>query len=97
MSGVYLEQFKIEAYTGKETLEKEAIEWLVTLNPFKHDNYLNPLIEFIRSHKNIPDPVVKNSSQALSSVDPFLWVAADIDRLLVNETGLKCVLCPNVK
>ncbi len=70
---VYLEQFKIEAYTGKDTLEKEAIEWLVTLNPFKHDNYLNPLIEFIRSHKNIPDPVVKNSSQALSS--SFLFKA----------------------
>jgi TolB-like protein/Tfp pilus assembly protein PilF len=64
---VYLKQFKIEAYTGKYTLEKEAMDWLLVLNPFKQDNYLQPLIEFIRSHKNLPNPVIKDSFQQLPS------------------------------
>lgn len=64
---VYLKQFEIEAYTGQDSIEKEAIDWLVILNPFKQKNYLTPLIEYIRSHKNIPRPVRENSIQPMNS------------------------------
>lgn len=64
---VYLKQFQKEAYTGKYSLEKEATDWLMILNPFKGNNYLITLIEFVRSHKSIPKPVVKSSFEPLNS------------------------------
>ncbi len=67
---IYLNQFQNEAYAGKDTLEKEAIDWLIILNPFKGKNYLTPLHDFIRSHKNISNPVEKN----LSTTNQFIFL-----------------------
>lgn len=50
---IYLQQFKVEAYTGNEELEKEALDWLIVLNPFKGDSYLNPLCNYIKQEKNV--------------------------------------------
>ena len=52
---IYLQQFKVEAYTGKDKLEAEALDWLLILSPFKGDNYLAPLCDHIRSQKFIPE------------------------------------------
>ncbi|MEL4456253.1 tetratricopeptide repeat protein [Lutimonas vermicola] len=64
---IFLNQFENKAYTGKETLEKEAIDWLIILNPFKGKNYLSPLFDFIRSHKNIENPVEQKPLQRSNS------------------------------
>lgn len=73
---VYLKQFQIEAYTGKQPLETEAAEWLLILNPFKQHNYLTPLIEHIRTSKNITEPLIENSFDTTNSSFLFkldLW------------------------
>lgn len=50
----YIEIFKKEAYTGNGELIAEAINWLSIINPFKGDNYLNSLCDFIRHQNHIP-------------------------------------------
>ncbi len=64
---IYLKQFEIEAYSGKEEIEKEALDWLGILNPFKGTTYLTPLCEFIRSHKNILNPAEEQSPPKMAS------------------------------
>jgi TolB-like protein/Tfp pilus assembly protein PilF len=50
----YINQFKVEAYSGNDDIEKEALDWLKTINPFRGETYLTSLIEYIKSQKNIP-------------------------------------------
>ena len=72
---IYLEQFKIEAYSGKGDMEMQAIEWLPILNPFKGDNYLTPLCDYYREKKNMPKPADKISSP---QKHPSLFFKGDI-------------------
>ena len=51
----YLKIFEAKMYTGKKGLTEEALESLVILNPFRGFTYLTPLIEYIRSEKQIPE------------------------------------------
>ncbi len=60
---IYLQQFKAAAYTGKKDLCTEAIEWLITLNPFKGFTYLSALGDYIKKHKDISTKVEASETQ----------------------------------
>lgn len=51
--GIYLKKYKKAIYSGNGNFEEKAIEWLIMVNPFRGDTYLYPLIEFIKTEKNI--------------------------------------------
>lgn len=57
---IYLELFKKEVYSGKKDLNKEALEWLLVVNPFKNKSCLNILIDYIKSAKQIAGPEKHN-------------------------------------
>ncbi|WP_242155716.1 tetratricopeptide repeat protein [Aestuariivivens sediminis] len=50
---VYLSQFQQAVYSGQKPMEEEALAWLVMVNPFKGFTYLTPLVEFIRTEKQL--------------------------------------------
>lgn len=81
---VYLSQFKAGAYTGKNSLEKEAIDWLVTLNPHRGDSYLDPLCDYIKSQKQISTLPEQKSPQPTT---PYFILKGDIWEMnYKNET-----------
>ena len=67
---IYLKQFKASIYSGEKTLEEEALDWFITVNPFKGDNYLLVLYEFIKTQKKIG--TTKN--KASTKNDPSLFI-----------------------
>ncbi len=67
---IYLKKFNKAIYSGEENFEEKAIEWLLTVNPFKGDTYLYPLVEFIKKEKNIETQ--KNNSPGNSKKSSFL-------------------------
>ncbi len=64
---MYLEQFQVEAYTGKRGLEEEALDWLIILNPFKGETYLTPLCDYIKSQRGIKSVEQKLAKPTTSS------------------------------
>ena len=50
---LYLKQFESSIYSGKKTLEEEALEWLFIINPFKGKSLLEPLADYIKKEKGI--------------------------------------------
>lgn len=54
---IFIEQFEAAAYTGSKHPTEEAIEWLLILNPFKGDNYIQHLCEFVWAKMNIQHPL----------------------------------------
>lgn len=81
---VYLEQFKEKAYTGKGNLIIEALDWLVTLNPFRGASYLHPLCDYIRSQRNISNP---SSQKPTAPIAPAFLLKGDIwEMSYKNET-----------
>lgn len=81
---VYLDQFKVRAYTGNDSLEKEALDWLMTLNPFRGDNYLDPLCDYIKSQKQISKQTEQKSPKPAS---PYFLFKGDIWEMnYKNET-----------
>ena len=74
---IYLNQFKDQVYSGEKPLEEHAIEWLVVINPFKEYNYLMPLVEFIKSEKDIKfqleSKVTKNTNNTSFILKGDIW------------------------
>lgn len=50
---IYLTQFEKQIYTGKESLEKEALQWQIEVNPYKGETNLKPFWEYIKTSKDI--------------------------------------------
>ena len=50
---LYLDLFKKQVYDGKTPMEAEALKWLITVNPFKGSNYLEPLVDYIKNNRQI--------------------------------------------
>ncbi|WP_406684885.1 hypothetical protein N1F78_03950 [Seonamhaeicola sp. MEBiC1930] len=49
----YMKLFEKAVYSGKKTIEEESLEWLMVVNPFKNFTYLTPLIEYIKTEKQV--------------------------------------------
>lgn len=65
---IYLKQFKKAIFSGTDEIEEKALEWLITVNPFRGDTYLNSLCDFIKTEKKIETPRASNLNKIKKSV-----------------------------